>query len=268
MHIALCGTGTMGRAIIEGLRGSDPAATIVAHDVSPQALAGLPPGVAVSPPAGWFTGTPPPDAVVLAVKPPDVPGACAEISAYQKEAGIEPPLWISVAAGISLEKLESLCMPGSRIGRVMPNTPARIGEALSAYACNRRCTETDARLIERIFSACGKTVRVPEKLLHAITGLSGSGPAYVFLFIEALIEGGVTAGLPLTVARECAIQTVLGAAKMAGQSGEHTGALKAGVMSPGGTTAAGLRALERHAFKHAVIEAVCSAAARSEELGK
>jgi len=149
----------------------------------------------------------------------------------------------------------------------MPNIPAKIGEGISAFACTENCSEADISLIEQTLKACGKTIAVPEKLLHAVTGLSGSGPAYVFLFIEALIEGGVTAGLPFTVARECALQTVIGAAKLAAESTDHTGALKAGVMSPGGTTAAGLRALEQHAFKHAVIDAVVSATNRSAQLG-
>jgi pyrroline-5-carboxylate reductase len=149
----------------------------------------------------------------------------------------------------------------------MPNIALKVGEGMSAYACSATCTNADRVIVETIFSACGGVVAVPEKQLHAVTGLSGSGPAYTFLFIEALIEGAVSAGLPMNVARRCAVQTVLGAATMVQQSSDHTGALKAAVMSPGGTTAAGLYALEKGAFKHAVIDAVLSAARRSAELG-
>jgi pyrroline-5-carboxylate reductase len=267
MRIAVLGTGTMGKAIIDGLLRSGKPVTITACDALPQATDGLPSGVTVAPPAQWFTDTAVPDAIVFAVKPADIAAACSTVFSLQSASKLPPPLWISIAAGISIHALEKVSSPEARICRVMPNTPARVGEGLSAYACNGNCTPDDTALVETIFSSCGKTVAVAEKLLHAITGLSGSGPAYVFLFIEALIEGGVTAGLPLATARECAVQTVLGAAAMLAGTSEHTGALKAGVMSPGGTTAAGLRVLEKHAFKHAVIEAVGAATARSAELG-
>ena len=267
MRIAVLGTGTMGKAIIDGLLRSGTPATITAFDILPRAAEGLPAEVTAAAPQQWFTTGMAPDAVIFAVKPADIPSACRMVFSLQSSAGVPPPLWISIAAGITLQTLQQLSTPEARICRVMPNTPARVGEGMSAYACSGSCTENDSALVEAVFSSCGKTVAVPEKLLHAVTGLSGSGPAFVFLFIEALIEGGVTAGLPLQVARECAIQTVYGAASMLMESGEHTGVLKAGVMSPGGTTAAGLKALELHAFKYAVIEAVMSAAARSAQLG-
>jgi pyrroline-5-carboxylate reductase len=263
MRIAVLGTGTMGKAIIDGLLQSGKTVTLTAWDTVSQAATGLPDAVTVAPPAEWFTDTTAPDAIVFAVKPADIPAACAEVLACNKQQ----PLWVSIAAGITLQTLQGLGTSEPRICRVMPNTPARVGEGLSAYACNTACSKEDIALVEAIFTSCGRTVAVPEKLLHAVTGLSGSGPAYVFLFIEALIEGGVTAGLPLATARECAVQTVFGAAAMLRQTTEHTGTLKAGVMSPGGTTAAGLRALERNAFKNAVIEAVAAATTRSAELG-
>ncbi|MBN1760561.1 MAG: pyrroline-5-carboxylate reductase [Chitinispirillaceae bacterium] len=267
MHIAVLGTGTMGKAIIDGLLRSGKEVVISAYDALPQATSGLSAEIAVTPPGEWFSGDAIPDAVIFAVKPADIPAACAEVYTHQQSVKEHVPLWISIAAGITLQTLGGLSSPETHICRVMPNTPARVGEGLSAYACNAACTKADTILVETIFSACGRTVSVQEKLLHAVTGLSGSGPAYVFLFIEALIEGGVTAGLPLATARECAVQTVFGAAAMLRQTSEHTGALKAGVMSPGGTTAAGLHALERNAFKNAVIEAVAAATARSAQLG-
>jgi len=267
MKVAIMGAGTMGRAIIDGLRKSEPGITIMAYDTSSAACVALAPEVAVVPPESWFLVEPLPDAVIFAVKPSDIASACRQVNDAlppQKGASV---LMISIAAGISLEKLRTLFPAAQPICRVMPNTPAKIGEGMSGCACNENCAEADCELVRRIFSACGRALFVPEKLLHAVTGLSGSGPAYVFLFIEALIEAGVTAGLPLAVARECAVQTVIGAAKMVAQSDEHTASLKAKVMSPGGTTAAGLLMLEKHAFKHSVMEAVAAATARSVQLG-
>jgi pyrroline-5-carboxylate reductase len=267
MRIALCGTGTMGRAIIDGLRANDRSASIVAWDALSQARSTLPKDVVVAPPDVWFAAGDAPDAVVFAVKPSDMASACSQVFGCWKESSTPAPLWISIAAGLSIETLRQSLSDEACICRVMPNTPARIGEGMSAFCCNEHCSEADVALVKSVFTSCGKVVAVPEKLMHAVTGLSGSGPAYVFLFIESLIEGGVTAGLPMSTARELAVQTVLGAASMVAQSSEHTGALKAGVMSPGGTTAAGLRALEQNAFKHAVIEAIAAATARSAQLG-
>jgi pyrroline-5-carboxylate reductase len=155
----------------------------------------------------------------------------------------------------------------ARIVRVMPNTPSLIGEGFSAYALNERCTGHDEEATRHILAACGKAQGVPEKLMDAVTGLSGSGPAYVYLFVEALIEAGVTAGLPLQVAREAAVQTLLGAGHMIRETGEDPAVLKRRVMSPGGTTVEGLRALEHAGLRSAVIEAVRAAAVRSAELG-
>ena len=266
MYIAILGTGTMGKAIIDGLLKQSDTVAITAFDTYSSALDGLPESVSIVPPDEWFSSNTTPDAVLFAVKPADIPKAAKEIFHLQTRHKVSP-LWISIAAGVTIQTFSSLSSEKQRICRVMPNTPAKIGEGMSAYACTGNCTSEDTTLIETTLGACGKTIAVPEKLLHAVTGLSGSGPAYVFLFIEALIEGGVTAGLPFHVARECALQTVIGAAKLAASGTEHTGALKAGVMSPGGTTAAGLRALEQHAFKHAVIDAVLSATGRSAQLG-
>jgi pyrroline-5-carboxylate reductase len=169
---------------------------------------------------------------------------------------------------VTISGLEGFLSSSAKICRVMPNTPALIGEGISAFAMNKQCNEDDGQLAEEILSACGKVVRVPEKLMNAVTGLSGSGPAYVYLFIEALIEGGVAAGLPYALAKECAVQTVIGAGRMVEQSDENPAALKSRVMSPGGTTVRGLLALEENKFKYAVIKAVTDAASRAEELGK
>lgn len=263
MRIGVLGTGNMGQALIKGIvNSSKKSVEIIAYDKSPQALKNLPRGVKTISPDKW-TGSAFPQVIIIAVKPNDVADSLASL----KTGSSKPPLWISIAAGVALTKLQSMLPGGARVCRVMPNTPALIGEGMSAYSLNDACTQSDAKLTEEILKSVGLALRVPEKLMNAITGLSGSGPAYVYLFIESLIEGGVTAGLPLPIARQCAIQTVIGASKLLQQSPETPAELKSRVMSPAGTTARGLMALEKGRFKYAVIKAVTSAAARAEELG-
>lgn len=264
MKIGVIGTGNMGKAIIGGLLKKYDQISIRAFDLNPSAYVGLPSSVEVSPPESWFEQNWNPDAIIISVKPSDIVSALKNTS--KATNGISDTLWISIAAGVSLSSLEKL-LDGCKICRVMPNTPALIGEALSAYALNKNCNENDNALVGKIFSACGKVINVPEKMMNAVTGLSGSGPAYVFLFIESLIEGGVTAGLPYTVARECALQTLIGAAKMVAETNENPAVLKSKVMSPAGTTAYGLLALERNSFKYSLVSAVVDASKRAEQIG-
>jgi pyrroline-5-carboxylate reductase len=237
----------------------------VAFDSIASATDNLGKDVAVSKPETWLDAGKGLDAIIIAVKPADVPATLAPLA--EKAKSQTSLLWCSIAAGVSIASLEKTLGAAAKICRVMPNTPALIGEAMSAFSLNKRCTVQDAEMTRKIFGACGSVAEVPEKLMNAVTGLSGSGPAYVYLFIEALIEGGVTAGLPYTVARESAIQTIIGAAKMVASTGENPAALKAKVTSPGGTTARGILALEQNNFKYAVMKAVMDAAKRSEELG-
>lgn len=199
------------------------------------------------------------DVVLVCVKPGDVPAAL-------KSCNLDGRLVISIAAGISIATLAGLA-PGARIVRAMPNTPAQVGAGATAYAGGPSATADDLKLAGRILGAVGLAVEVPEKLLDAVTGLSGSGPAYVFLIIEALSDGGVAAGLPRALATQLATQTVLGAAQLASQSSEHPAVLREAVTSPGGTTAAGLGVLEAAAVRAAISDAVKAAAARSRELG-
>ncbi|HVF75801.1 MAG TPA: pyrroline-5-carboxylate reductase [Acidimicrobiales bacterium] len=194
------------------------------------------------------------DGVVIAVKPGDVEAACRSVGSVNRA--------LSIAAGVPLAKLEAwLPCP---VVRAMPNTPALVGAGASAIAGG---PGADLDWAEEILAAVGTVVRVPEPMLDAVTGLSGSGPAYVFLVAEALIEGGVVAGLPRDTAVALASQTLLGAARLLVESDDGPEALRAAVTSPGGTTAAGLRALESRAVRSAFIEAVQAATARSRELG-
>jgi pyrroline-5-carboxylate reductase len=150
----------------------------------------------------------------------------------------------------------------------MPNTPCLVGASAAGIAAGPGASRDDAALVERLFNAVGKAFVLPEHLLDAVTGLSGSGPAFVYVIIEALSDGGVRMGLPRDVATALAAQTLLGSAKMVLESGQHTGALKDAVTSPGGTTIAGLHALERGGLRAALMDAVEAATRRATELGK
>jgi pyrroline-5-carboxylate reductase len=267
MKVALLGCGNMGRAIVSGLLSKFSDISIIAFDKSDAALTALPDQALVLAPEEWWEKENIPDAVIIAVKPQDVEEALLPLTS-SNTAAAQGVVWISIAAGVSISTLESYLSTSAKICRVMPNTPALIGEAMSALTFNSQCDDNDTQIAEEILSACGKVVTVPEKLMNAVTGLSGSGPAYVYLFIEALIEGGVAAGLPYAIAKECAVQTVIGAARMVEQTEENPASLKAKVMSPGGTTVHGLMALEKNKFKYSVIQAVTDATARAEELGR
>lgn len=202
------------------------------------------------------------DGAVIAVKPSDVPAATSAAAA----AGAGRVL--SIAAGVTIAALEEAAGPGVPVVRAMPNTPAVVGAGAAAIAAGTAAGEDDLAWAESILGAVGTVVRVPEHLLDAVTGLSGSGPAYVFLVAEALAEAGVLVGLPRPTAEALVRQTLLGAARLLVESGEPAEALRAGVTSPGGTTAAGLRELEAHGVRAAILDAVTAATARSKELGQ
>ncbi len=200
------------------------------------------------------------DIIIIAVKPQIIKSALATVLLTDKTI-------ISIAAGVTLDTLEKIT-GSSKIIRVMPNTPALIGQGVAAWCATAEITEIEADAVELILAAVGKVCRVDEKMMDAVTGLSGSGPAYVFDFIQALADGGVKAGLPRDIALMLAGQTVAGAAAMVIESNEHPAVLRDMVTSPGGTTAAALAVLERKAFKGIVSDAVNAAALRSAELGK
>lgn len=202
--------------------------------------------------------------LILAVKPDQVPPVLSDL----KPGWTKKHVLISIAAGVTILKMEALLPEGARVIRVMPNTPALVGASASAFALGKNATIEDGELAKKLLSAVGLAFQVKESLLDAVTGLSGSGPAYVYQFIEALSDGGVAAGLPRDISTKLAAQTVLGAAKMVLETGQHPGALKDQVTSPGGTTIEGLHALEKGKMRATVISAVRAAAEKSKKLGQ
>ena len=201
------------------------------------------------------------DIIILAVKPQLMSGITKEIADYT-----DGKLLISIAAGISIEKLRTQVADKARIVRVMPNTPALIGEGMSAFCTEKGISASDRKTVEEILQSFGEVVEVEERLMDAVTGLSGSGPAYIYMIIEALADGGVLMGLPRDTAQKLAAQTVLGSARMVMETGKHPGELKDAVTSPAGTTIRALEILEEKGLRSALIEAVKAAAERSREL--
>lgn len=209
------------------------------------------------------------DAVVLAVKPGIVAPLLAELRKDDRGRDLARPLWISIAAGVPLARIEAELPARTRVVRAMPNTPALVRAGATAFVANAHATADDRALAHDLFANLGCVWEAPEeRLLDAVTGLSGSGPAYVFVFLEALSDAGVRMGLPRDAAATLAVHTVLGAAKLALESGVHPAQLKDRVTSPGGTTIAGLARLEARGFRAAVLEAVEAAVRRAGELGR
>lgn len=205
--------------------------------------------------------------VILAVKPDVVPVVLAQISSIRPKSQ-DHTLYVSICAGVTLEALRPAHEEKKMWVRVMPNQPCVVGEAASAFTMSENCSPKHREIVNQLLGACGEVVEVPEKSLDAVTGLSGSGPAFVFMMIEAMTDAGVRKGLSRTVAYKLAAQTVLGAAKMALEFPDrHPAELRNRVESPGGTTIAGTSALERGGFRAAVIDAISQATDRSEELG-
>jgi pyrroline-5-carboxylate reductase len=261
MHrLQIIGGGRMGEALARGLLAagwspSDLAVVEAVESRRDQLDTGLP-GVSVTAEPGPAQG------IVVAVKPNDVPTAVAAAVS----AGAERVL--SIAAGVTIGGLEAWAGAGVRVVRAMPNTPAQIGVGVSAIAAGSSAGDDDLDWAESILGAVGKVVRVTERQLDAVTGLSGSGPAYVFLVAEALIEAGVLVGLTRDVATTLAVETIHGAGALLAAGGDGPEALRAAVTSPGGTTAAGLRALESAGVRSAFVDAVVAASERATELGR
>ena len=204
------------------------------------------------------------EVLVLAVKPQTMNAALDEV----RSSLTGRHLVVSIAAGITLKHLAESLGADTRLIRVMPNTPCLVSASAAGFAAGPAATQADVGLVAQLFNSVGKAFAVPEYLLDAVTGLSGSGPAFVYVLIEALADGGVRVGLPRDVALALAAQTVYGAAKMVLETGTHPAVLKDAVASPGGTTIAGLHALERAGFRAGLMDAVEAAARRSTELGE
>jgi pyrroline-5-carboxylate reductase len=242
LSVGFVGSGMMASALMDGLLNknvvADPSA-ITCSDLYEPALEKARKKGCVATKSNMEVFERSKDAIILAVKPNNIPDVCADLSSVDSSA-----LVISIAAGVTLESLET-SLPGRRVVRVMPNTPCLIGEGAAGYALGSLANDNDRDIVQTIFGSVGYASELSEILLNAVTGLSGSGPAYVFQFIEALSDGGVRAGLPRAVATQLAAQTVKGAAEMLIQTGKHPGELKDGVTSAGGTTIAGVEALEK-----------------------
>ena len=263
-RLAVVGGGKMGTALLAGLLAAGWASAEELLVVEPvgtrrDELAAAHPGLSVSDGLAGAGGA---EGAVVAVKPGDVEAACRALGA----AGVGRVL--SIAAGVPLARLEGWLPEGTRVVRAMPNTPALVGAGAAAIAGGRAAGDDDLAWAEGILAAVGRVERVGEALLDAVTGLSGSGPAYVFLVAEALIDAGVAVGLPRPVSESLAIQTLLGSARLLAESGDKAESLRAAVTSPGGTTAAGLAALEKRAVRAAFLEAVEAATERSRQLGR
>ena len=263
-QLFILGAGKMATAISAGLVNADilKVEQMCAFDPDPQAAERFTQHTGIRCAADPVEGAAAAEAVLIAVKPQMLSAALRPLAGK-----LADKLIISIAAGVSLSKL-SQSTGSARIVRVMPNTPALIGAGAAAYAPASGVAEADLEFVERLLNSVGLAVKLDERLMDAVTGLSGSGPAYVFAFIQALADGGVAEGLSRDTALKLAVQTVIGAAEMVKQTGLHPMVLCDQVTSPAGTTSRALELLSERGFAGTVMQAVRAAAQRSSELGK
>lgn len=262
--IGMIGCGKMGTILLKGILGRYPVSSgqIRVADTVKERLEEISKAYPLVVPAANRGLVREADILVLAVKPQNLPALLDEIS-----SDVHPgQLVISIAAGISTRAIEKRLSGPVRVVRAMPNTPALVGEGMTALAAGSHATEKDLETAERLFQAVGLTVTLSENHMDAVTGLSGSGPGYVFVMLEALADAGVYLGLPRDIALKLAAQTLLGSAKLCLETGRHPGELKDMVTSPGGTTIAGLKALEEGRVRATLMSAVEKAALRSRAL--
>jgi pyrroline-5-carboxylate reductase len=259
--IAVIGAGNMGGALIRGLVTSVRPGQVTAVDIDSDLLTRLKDELGIETSEDALGAVKAADLVVIAIKPQHL----SHVSGL-REAMTGNHLVVSIAAGVSTQTLEDV-FGEVPVVRSMPNILAQVGESVAALCAGKLATDAHVEMAAAVLGAVGETVVVEEKQMDAVTGLSGSGPAYVFALIDALADGGVKCGLPKATATKLATQTVLGSAKMVAESGEHPMSLKDKVTSPGGTTIAGLKALEDGGFRAALMNAVEAATRRSEELG-
>ncbi|MDO5501910.1 MAG: pyrroline-5-carboxylate reductase [Actinomycetia bacterium] len=263
--VAIFGAGVMGETLLSGLlRAGRDAEHLVITERRPDRVAELTArydGVRI---VDNVEAAELADVLVLVVKPQDMGALLDEIADYVRPGN----LVVSLAAGITTGFLESHLPEGSSVVRVMPNTPALVDQGMAALSSGRHCTEQHMSEAMALLQSCGRAVEVPEHYQDAVTAISGSGPAYVFYVVEAMIEAGVVLGLPRATATELVIQTLFGAATMIRETGQHPTVLREQVTSPGGTTAAALRQLDDHKVRAAFITAMEAAAARSAQLSE
>jgi pyrroline-5-carboxylate reductase len=264
-RLALVGAGNMGEALIRGLLRSQAISPdrVIASDPRSELQTQLGNTYGINVTADNLAAVRHADVILLAVKPQIIDRVLTEIAGAVRPTA----LVISIAAGIPTTNIEGRLAAGARVCRAMPNTPALVDAGATAIAAGAHAGPEDLAQARAIFEAVGKVIEVEESLLDAVTGLSGSGPAYVFMIIEALSDAGVRVGLPRYQAQALAAQTVLGSAKLLLETGEHPGVLKDKVTSPGGTAIAGLHTLEEGGLRTTLINAVVAATARSRELG-
>ena len=264
--LGFLGAGSMAEALVKGLIRAglaSPDHIWVTNRSNHERLARLSGGLGVHTTTDKLELVDRADLLVVACKPKDVPGLLAEIGGRTHRGQV----MLSVAAGVSTASLTAGLSPGVQVVRAMPNTSSLVGESATAVSGGPGASDEAVAMCRALLGAVGKVVEVPEDMLDAVTGLSGSGPAYVYAMVEALVEAGVAAGLPATVAHELAVQTVLGAASMLRETGEDPAVLRQRVTSPGGTTMAGLQVLQDRGFQEAIVGAVARASERSRELG-
>ncbi|MGJ8655184.1 MAG: pyrroline-5-carboxylate reductase [Akkermansiaceae bacterium] len=268
IKLGLIGCGKMGRALIEGALKNKVVApeNVFISSRTPSAVETITSELGVTALASNVEVAQNSDVVLLCTKPADIPLVLLELA--NESDCLTSTLLISAAAGLTIVEQEKILPLGVRFVRCMPNTPALIGQGAAAYALGSAATDADAELTCKVLGATGSVIEVKEKLMNAVTGVSGSGPAYVYTFIESLADGGVAEGLPRAQALELAVKTVQGAAMMVSETGLHPALLRDMVTSPGGTTIEALTSLEANGFRSAVISAVRTASKKAEEMGK
>ncbi len=264
--LGFVGGGNMGEALIKGLLNASilPPERILAFDVSKSRLRYLNDRYRITVCKSIDEVTLQSDTIIVAVKPQNMDAVLDNMTPHLAHA----PLIISIAAGITIERMSRVLPQATPLVRVMPNTPALVQEGASALARGEHVSEEQMGFALEIFNAVGKAITVEEKWMDAVTGLSGSGPAYVLLLIESLVDAGVLMGLPRSTSKELVLQTVLGTVHMVQETEKHPAELKDLITSPAGTTVEGLKVLEERAVRGALLEAVKVATLKSRELGK
>ena len=263
-RIAVLGAGKIGEALLSGLLAAGASTgELVFTERHPERAAELTDRLGVAA-VGMAEAAAHAELIVVAVKPQDIAPVLGELGPVLRPG----TLVVSLCAGLPTALFEGALPDGTPVVRVMPNTPMLVGEAMSAISAGRHAGEAELAAVEKMLASVGRVVRVPEAQQDAVTALSGSGPAYFFFLVEAMIDAGILLGLPRTVVADLIVQSAFGAARMLRESSDHPVILREAVTSPGGTTIAAIRELERHGVRAALIAAIEAARDRSVELGR